>query len=110
MPSRYSSRRTVVNDNEYYAPIRRGNKTIIHHDTPILYMPSTVDRAALRSQTHFWRYGDRYYKLANQYYGDARLWWVIAWYNAIPTEASIKNGDVIEIPLNIQETLRTLGA
>jgi len=47
--------------------------------------------------------------MANQYYGDVRFWWIIAWYNGAPTEANLKVGDAIEIPLNIEDALRVLG-
>jgi hypothetical protein len=38
-----------------------------------------------------------------------RYWWVIAWYNAVPTEASLENGDLIAIPVNLGKTLAVLG-
>ena len=49
---------------------------------------------------HYWSHGDRYYKLAAQYYNDFKLWWVIAIFNEKPTEAKIKYGDLIKIPVN----------
>mgnify|MGYP003344114216 CR=1 FL=1 len=36
-------------------------------------------------------------KLADEYYGDSRDWWIIAKYNLKPTEAHIQIGDIIEI-------------
>ena len=58
-----------------------------------------------RSQ-HVWKAGDCYYKLANQYYGDAQYWWVIALFNQKPTEADVDLGDLIEIPLPLEAILR----
>ena len=109
MPSRYPRKNIVTNDNKYYSPLRRENSVIRHYETPILKNPSVSDRASLKTSPHVWKYGDRFYKLADQYYGDSRYWWVIAWYNSVPTEAIVSNGDVIEIPINIQQTLRVLG-
>ena len=109
MPSRYPRKAIVNNDNEYYAPLRRGNSVIRHFETPILNNPSAAQRYSLQTSPHIWKYGDRFYKLADQYYGDVRYWWVIAWYNSVPTESNISNGDMIEIPINIQQTLRVLG-
>ena len=57
---------------------------------------------------HVWGLGDRLYKLAHQYYGDPALWWIIAWYNTRPTEAHFKQGDVIRIPLPLNEVLALL--
>jgi len=50
------------------------------------------------------------YKLANQYYGEPRYWWVIAWYNGLPAETEIENGSVIYIPVNVANALKVLGA
>ena len=52
--------------------------------------------------------GDRYFKLAYEYYGDSKLWWVIAWYNQKPSEADVKNGDTIFIPLPLDKVLSAL--
>tara|TARA_R100000664_G_scaffold2053_1_gene5254 strand:- start:7590 stop:7931 length:342 start_codon:yes stop_codon:yes gene_type:complete len=101
----------MVNDSEYYAPLRRrrGVKRIIHYPTPILYNPTVADRASIATSTHVWVYGDRFYKLADQYYADARYWWAIAWYNGAPTEVDISLGTVIEIPLRLEDLLDVLG-
>jgi len=61
------------------------------------------------SDTHIWKYGDRFYNLAHKYYGDPTYWWVIAWYNALPTEADIRIGDVIQIPISLEEARSALG-
>lgn len=90
-------------------PIRRGKKKIIHYETPRLSNPGPAARASIASTTHVWTIGDRYYKLANSFYGDVRYWWVIAWYNAAPTEAHLSPGTPIEIPINIEAVLKVLG-
>lgn len=103
---------TITNDIDFYRELRerRGVKKIEHFTTPVLRQPTLADRSRLKTSTHIWKYGDRFYKLAHQFYGDTRYWWVIAWYNGIPTEAEANTGDVIEIPLDISETLLVLGA
>ena len=50
-----------------------------------------------------------HYKIANKYYGNPRFWWVIAWYNGYPTEADVKKGAYLEIPVNLEDALRILG-
>jgi nucleoid-associated protein YgaU len=109
--SRYDKYRILDNASKYYEPIRkgRGAKIIRHYETPYLFNPGPDIRAVVASTTHIWKYGDRLYKLADQYYGDVRLWWVIAWYNGLPTEADLFPTDVIEIPLNIEEAMQALG-
>ena len=108
---RYTRDRILTNASEYYAPLRksRGLKAIRHYETPVLRHPSLLDRALLNTTSHIWKTGDRFYKLADKYYGDANYWWVIAWYTGYPTEATIKSGDPIQIPLNLESTLFALG-
>tara|TARA_R100001163_G_C5060958_1_gene197849 strand:+ start:1490 stop:1828 length:339 start_codon:yes stop_codon:yes gene_type:complete len=110
--SRYRNKRTLVNSSEYYKFLRkkRNNAKLIRHfATPIIKHPSVSMRASIVTSPHMWRYGDRFYKLANDFYNDPNYWWVIAWYNGLPTEADINFGDVIEIPVKIEDALRVLG-
>ena len=43
---------------------------------------------------------------AHEYYGDSRLWWVIAWYNKTPTESHVSLGSVLSIPNPISKVLK----
>ena len=52
---------------------------------------------------YVWQKGDRLFKLAYNYYGDMKYWWIIALWNNRPTDAHYTVGDVIEIPANPQE-------
>ena len=107
---RYNKYRVLNNASEYYAPLRRGIKNLRHYETPRLHNPTIAQRMSLTTNTHIWKYGDRLYNLADQYYGDSRYWWVIAWYNGFGAEADIYNGALIRIPLNIADALKVLGA
>jgi hypothetical protein len=111
MGNRYDQFRILNNDSDYYAPLRksRGLKNIQHYETPVLHHPGVIERAVTKSETHIWKYGDRFYNLADKYYGNVDFWWIIAWYNGYPTEADIRNGDVIEIPLSLEEATVALG-
>ena len=107
---RYNRYKILNNNNEYYKPLRksRGLKNIRHYETPILHNPTIRQRMSVTTTSHIWTYGDRFYKLANQYYTDVRFWWVIAWYNGTPTEAHLLPGDVIEVPVNVEAVLKAL--
>tara|TARA_R100000900_G_scaffold137343_1_gene115742 strand:- start:362 stop:694 length:333 start_codon:yes stop_codon:yes gene_type:complete len=108
--SRYSGTKILRNNSKYYAPLRNKRQPVIYHyGTPRLTNPISQTRADTPAATHIWSYGDRFYKLAQQYYGDPFYWWVIAWYNAVPTEAHLMDSNLISIPLNIQDALRALG-
>ena len=110
--SRYGSAKVTNNDSDFYSPLaqERGLKSIRQMQTIVLKNPAIFERIGLATDTHIWKFGDRYYKLAFQYYNDPKLWWIIAWYNGYPTEANVKIGDVLDIPLNLEEIVRVLGA
>lgn len=101
----------IDNDSEHYKELykRRGLKKISHHPTPKFRHPTVRERANVNTTGHVWVYGDRFYKLAQQYYGDVRYWWVIAWWNGYPTEVSIETGDFLDIPLDLVTALEILG-
>mgnify|MGYP003651057389 CR=1 FL=1 len=109
--ARYNKDRKIINSSDYYSFLRkkRGVKVINHYETPRMFHPGALQRSHLTSDNYIWKYGDRFYQLANTYYGDPRYWWVIAWYNGYPTEADIKPGVLISIPLNIEKVLDALG-
>ena len=112
MASRYSKYRIINNSSEYYDFLRkkRGVKNLRQYETPYMHNPTVAQRAALKTTNYLWKYGDRFYQLADQYYKDTRFWWVIAWYNGYMTEADIRAGDVISIPLDLEAALKALRA
>ena len=107
---RYNKTKKFINASEYYAPLRKSRdlKRVQQYATPILYNPPPAIRARVKTTKHLWKYGDRFYNLAHQYYGDQRFWWVIAWWNGYPTEAHVKTGAIVYIPLNIESALKAL--
>ena len=108
---RYKYTPTFDNNIEFYEFLRkkRGNlKNIVQYETQIMYNPGVWERMNLATITYVWKYGDRFYKLASQYYDEVSYWWVIAWYNGYMTEANIFPGDVISIPLDLEEALTAL--
>ena len=109
---RYSDKPTINNNSAYYRSLvrKRGVKNIVHYGTPILHNPTVAQRSQVRTTAHIWTYGDRFYKLADQFYGDPSFWWVIAWYNGRPTEVDVSPGNVLEIPLDLADALNVLGA
>lgn len=47
---------------------------------------------------HVWSHGDKLYKLANMYFGDRDLFWIIGLFNNKPTDSHYEYGDVVYIP------------
>ena len=107
---RHGTENLIENTEELYEEILegRGLTKITHYRTPRWPKLTAKVRSRFVRQRHTWKLGDKYYKLANQYYGDPKLWWVIAWYNSTPTEASLQPGDVISIPVELEKTLKIL--
>lgn len=54
---------------------------------------------------HIYSVGDSLSKIAYNNYGDAKLWWVLAWFNSRPTEFHCKIGDTILVPKPLETVL-----
>jgi nucleoid-associated protein YgaU len=110
--SRYNKFKIIKTKSEDRESLidRRGSSQIEHFESIKLHNPDFSERAKILTKTYVWKLGDRLYLLADKYYGDSRFWWVIAWYNSVPTEANLRPGAVIEIPLNLEQALNVLKA
>jgi len=109
--SRYGKRGIIINDDESYRERLKeaGQKFIRHYRSPSMSYPTPSEMNNLGAVRRVWRTGDRYFKIAHKYYGDSRLWWVIAWYNQKPTDAHVELGDIIYIPQPLDKVLSLLG-
>lgn len=60
---------------------------------------------------HTWQTNDKLYKLAQKYYNDSKLWWIIAHVNQKPTDAHFVPGDEIKIPepYVLEDVIKYLG-
>ena len=111
--SRYNTSRVITTDtteDELLEPIldERDLTKVNHYSTPKLRHPTVSERASLRRQTHIFTSGDTLMKLADQYYGDVNLWWVLAWYNTTPTDAHLEPGMTLYIPTPLSRVLQIL--
>ena len=107
MTSRYDNRGIARNNAPQYKKQldRRGVKFIRQFRTANVSYPTAAERASLNSSSVVWKVGSRFYKLADEYYGDPTYWWLIAWFNRKPTEAHVPVGSVIEIPLPFESVM-----
>ena len=105
MIDRYNLRKIFYNKDKLYENMleERNAKLLKQYDTPTYYNPSVQEFAQIVTINHVWSVGDKYYKLANQYYGDPADWWLIAKFNNRPTEAHNKIGDILLIPTKIEQ-------
>ena len=83
----------------------RGVKNIVHYVSPIFKnLPSDLYDSD-RLEYMVWKVGSRFYKLAHEFYGDSRLWWIIAYFNRKPTDSHVQIGEVVYIPLDWETIL-----
>tara|TARA_Y100000310_G_C20021759_1_gene507702 strand:+ start:127 stop:459 length:333 start_codon:yes stop_codon:yes gene_type:complete len=103
MGNRYDNRKLFKNREETFKKLfqKRGVKFVRHYDTARLMNPSRTV-ATFDTVQHIWKTGDRFYKLAGQYYNLPSYWWIIAQYNHKPTEAHVKLGEPIWIPVPLE--------
>ncbi len=109
--SRYSNRRIFKTKNALYLEDlkKRGLSYFRYYETPRHEALSANDLRGIEQIGHVWGLGDRYYKLAHRYYGDTKMWWIIAWFNNKPTEAHINIGDTITIPMPLWKIRAAIG-
>lgn len=108
--SRYLNARLAVNKNEMYRDVfdERGVKKITQYRTQLFKDVDQDVLDAMEADLYIWKYGDSFWKLASKYYGDSKLWWVIASFNRKPSETLLKLGDEIRIPLNLSEAMQVV--
>jgi nucleoid-associated protein YgaU len=109
--SRYRNRTLIRNDAPEYQKILedRDLNFIVQFSSPTLKELRVRDLEAVTVETHTWKAGDRYFKLAHQYYGDPTFWWVIAYFNNAPLETDLSLGQNILIPLPLGEIIAAMG-
>ena len=97
---RYNNRQKRFNNSELYYEIlsKRGVKQIRQYLTPEIKTLTAAERSHITTVQHIWKTGDRFYKLAHKYYGNPEYWWIIPWYNQMPTENHVNLGQIILIP------------
>jgi len=105
--ARHGTENTRENNEELYEEFieKRGVSKITHYRTPQWPRLTARVRKQFTRQKHTWKAGDKFWKLAAEYYGDSKLWWVIAWYNEKPTEAHVKPGGTLFIPFPLEKIL-----
>lgn len=111
--SRYTGRETRLNNprigtaGEIYQELieERNIRQVIQYTSPVFPPLTPARRNSINFDSYVWKRGDRLYKLAYQYYGEAELWYLIAWFNQTPTDSHINIGDTIMVPLSYERIL-----
>ena len=105
--SRYIDRLKAINDLDLYKDTlkKRGVKRLTQYRTHSL---KHFETDSLHYIEKVWTDGDSYWKLSDEFYGDPQYWYIIARFNNKPTEAHIKVGESIKIPLNLSVALQVV--
>ena len=109
--SRYVNRTIFRTSNALYAKDleKRAIRYFRYYETPRFRELTPSDQDDIDVVGHTWSLGDRYYKLAHKYYGDPEMWWIIAWYNAKPTEGHLRIGETVNIPVPLWKVRSAYG-
>jgi nucleoid-associated protein YgaU len=108
MANRNLDRKIATNLSETYRQLRksRGREySLEQYRSPTINYPTSEEFQDLEYIRHTWKTGDRYFKLAHEYYGDSTYWWVIALFNKKPTENHVKMGSTVYIPQPLDRVL-----
>jgi len=113
--NRYNRRKRITSTGGSIQQNRRigrgapGSGRITQFQTPILLQPSPQQISKLKLKVHHWAIGDKYWKLAQEHYGNPGYWWVIAAFNRKPTEAHVHIGCPIIVPHPLDKILEYMG-
>tara|TARA_R100000995_G_C3476046_1_gene121011 strand:+ start:1141 stop:1482 length:342 start_codon:yes stop_codon:yes gene_type:complete len=109
--SRYRNNAIVTTNSEEYADVltNRGVNSITHYSFESFKDLKVRDFLGIQIDTHTWKSSDRFFKLADKYYGDPTYWWVIASFNKTPLETDVELGQNILIPFPLESILSALG-
>jgi len=105
---RYNNRSMFRNRTELYKEFLQKKKLVtglLQYGTPRMSYPTPDEIGDLDVQEYVWQFNDRFYKLADNVYGNSELWWIIPWFNQKPMEADYRPGEVIYIPQPLDDVL-----
>lgn len=109
--SRYDKRRTKkIDENIYEKHLEaRDVNSMNIYSTPKFDYKLLNENIDFNINYHIWKEGDRLSKLAEIYYNDPTLWWVISYVNQKPTESHFRVGEQIIIPFPVGKVIEFMG-
>ena len=111
MASRHKKSNIFQNRDQLYQERLKAKKinSINQYQTLRLRYPTPEEAESFIIHTHIWRMGDSYSKLADKYYGDPKMWWVIAHFNQKPMEGDLYYGQQVFIAEPLGALLNSYG-
>lgn len=97
---RYKNYELIDNDSSFYSKQRKArskNKITQYRLRTLGSLPDSIRNQLIITEI-VWKVDTKLYKLADGFYGDPDLWWLIGYYNNKPTDANWAVGDKVLIP------------
>lgn len=111
--SRYESTKVVNNSDFDYKKVfssRYGlSDFIVQRRRLGLEYPDSEKINSLIFVYETWQIGSRLHKFSEKYYNTPSFWWLIGFYNKKPIDANYSIGDIVKIPVSLEEAYFTLG-
>lgn len=111
--SRYSKTQEVQNSDVDYKKVfesRYGlSDFIIQKRRFGLKYPTYEQISSILFTYEMWQIGSRLHKLSEKYYNTPSFWWLIGFYNKKPIDANYSVGDIVKIPVSLEEAFYLLG-
>lgn len=108
--SRYKDRQTLTDiDYRKQKKLKQRKETLSYFETSSKKIDTDYENFSFLDYT--WKNGDKLYKLAQRFYDDPMLWWIIAEVNNKPTDFHFSPGETIRIPNpnSLEEIVKYLG-
>ncbi len=107
MLDRNEKREIVVNSHKMYKTLakNRGIRNFRHYTRMKLSNVTPSDISEMTIIDHIYKTGDSLAKISFEYYGDTRYWWVLAAFNKKPIDNLINLGEVIHVPLPLEDIM-----
>jgi nucleoid-associated protein YgaU len=108
--SRYLKRQRALNKNVMYDKLleKRGVKQVVQYRSPTASFVTDEELEEIEAYDYYWKFGDTFQKLASDFYGDPKVWYVIAGFNRKPTESHVSLGERIRIPVSLADALQVV--
>jgi hypothetical protein len=111
--SRYRNNNIVKNSDQEYKKVfeeRYGlSDFILQRKRMGIKYPDYETIGSLMFTFEIWQIGSRLHKISEKYYNDPSYWWLIGLYNKKPTDANYSVGDMVKVPLSLEEAFYALG-
>ena len=100
---RYKKNNIRFNDSDLIKKILdyKNISNVLHYRTSPIKLPTDEEKIKIKTISIVWKRGDRLFKYAEEYYQNPELWWIIGMYNNKPTDAHFSIGDIVYIPVDL---------